>query len=387
MRLGKQYELKVYDKTGTSYVGVLGDVSNYSFSKTINGGIGELTFELPRKFDDFGEGEDIDFCNEVQVWVADDDAPDGVKIYSGYIAEYEPNITGGTESVYVRVLGFVSRLGFTVYRSGVDVSISHSAQDPEGIVQDIIDTYRSTVADERINYSGTSTDTVGHNISLDFNTTYVIEAIEQARDGAGGDFWWYVDADNIFYFKDKPASATHQFVFGKDVVGLRTIKSVDDVKNHLFLWNGLQPEDANYYANIYYSAASYPLYWRRDEVVSNPNAVYEATGDEIGDAFIDAFKNPNTGIEFVVKDNNFGQGYDIESIEPGDTCQILNIDENNVFSDNMQITQVDYTPEQVTIRVDDKRALTARRLTDLNRNLQRHVEADGAPTYVNNPLA
>jgi len=381
MRLGKTYEIKVYDRAGTSYVGVLGDVSNYSFSKTINGGLGELVLELPRTFDDFGEDEDITFNNEVQMWVADDDAPSGTQIYSGYISAYEPRISGGEEGVTVRVLGYVTRFGYTVYRDGTDVSISHSTEDPEEIVQDIIDVYRATVADERINYSGTSTATVGTDVDLDFNTAYVLEAIEQARDAAGGDYWWYVDAGNVFYFKDKPTSATHSFVFGKDVVALRTIKSVDDVFNELFLWNGLQSEDANYYAKMYYNATSRTAYWHRDERQSNHNAVYSATGDEIGDAFIDAFKDPNTGIEFVVKDNNFGQGYDIESIEPGDTCQILNIDSNNVFSTNMHITQVDYTPDAVTVRVDDKRALTARRLTDLNRNLERHVQADGAPTY------
>ncbi len=47
-------------------------------------------------------------------------------------------------------------------------------------------------------------------------------------------------------------------------------------------------------------------------------------------------------MRFEVKDNNLGAGYDIESIEPGHTCKILNLNDSDVVGDNMVITSVQY---------------------------------------------
>jgi len=81
-------------------------------------------------------------------------------------------------------------------------------------------------------------------------------------------------------------------------------------------------------------------------------------------------------MKFEVKDNSLGEGYDIESIEPGHTCKILNIKDSSVISENMVITSVQYYPEKAIVFVSDLREITGRSLTNLRRQLDTTVYGD-----------
>jgi len=55
----KKYSVKIYDRAGTTFKGNYDPIGGYAFTKTINGGVGALSITLPRKFDNFGLGEDV----------------------------------------------------------------------------------------------------------------------------------------------------------------------------------------------------------------------------------------------------------------------------------------------------------------------------------------
>jgi hypothetical protein len=374
--MAKKYTLKVYDKAGTTFLGTYGQLSDYSFSSTINGGVGELRISLPRKFDEYNTDGTVALLDHIQLWVQDNDS-NGVKIYSGYIDEIERKVTGSQEVVIITCLGYTSRLGFSVDTDGTNAVIKRNSQDPTAIIKDIIDKYIANYTNPFINYTASSTENTGLTVTYQSDTKYCVESIERIRQMAGANWYWYVDADNVLYFKSKPTTPTHTFIMGKDISEL-TVKSVaSDIKNALYFWNGLQATDANFLQKRYYSPSSIASYWERAEKNTDSRIEVNATALAYGDAFIEANKAPNSTITFQVKDNNFGNGYDIESVKCGDTCRILNVGDSDLYNGNFQITSIFYTPEYITVTVEDKLALTGRMLSDIRRSLDTTTYSDG----------
>ena len=193
---------------------------------------------------------------------------------------------------------------------------------------------------------------------------------------AGATWYWYVDADNVFYFREYATTPTHLFTFGKDISSLEITRSADNIKNEFIFWNGLMADDTNFISNRYYNTNSINSYWNRFEANTDGRVTTSAGADALGGSYINAYKNPNVSMRFEVKDNNLGAGYDIESIEPGHTCKILNLNDSDVVGDNMVITSVQYSPEKVIIYVGDLREMTGRSLTNLRRQLDSTVYGD-----------
>ena len=371
----KRYSVKIYDRAGTTFKGNYDPIGGYAFTKTINGGVGALSITLPRKFDNFGLGEDVNLLDEIQVWVQDKDTS-GKKIYSGYVSSITSFIDGSNQGIKLDVLGYVSRLAFTLDWNGTDISMVRNSLTAGELVKDVIDKYRSTVSEERINYGTGTVDITGSDISYTSNAKSCLETIERAREMAGATWYWYVDADNVFYFREYATTPTHLFTFGKDISSLEITRSADDIKNEFIFWNGLMADDTNFISNRYYNTNSINSYWNRFEANTDGRVTTSAGADALGDSYINAYKNPNVSMRFEVKDNNLGAGYDIESIEPGHTCKILNLNDSDVVGDNMVITSVQYTPEKVIIYVSDLREITGRSLTNLRRQLDTTVYGD-----------
>jgi hypothetical protein len=371
----KKYSVKVFNRAGTTFKGSYDPIGGYSFNKVINGGVGDLTVNLPRKFDKYGLGDDVNLLDEIQIWVQDKDTS-GKKIYSGYVSGITSYIDGNSQGITLDVLGYVSRLGFTLDWDGTDMSIARNSMTPGEIVKDVIDDYRTTVSEERINYGTSTVNIAGTDVSYTSNAKSCLETIDRVREMAGATWYWYVDADNVFYFDAYSTTPDHYFVFGKDVSSLEIKRSADDIKNELIFWNGLQADDTNFLSARYYHSSSITSYWNRFEQLTDSRITTDATADELGDAFINSYKDPNVSMKFEVKDNNLGDGYDIESIEPGHTCKILNLDDSDVVGDNMVITSVRYTPESAIIMVSDLREITGRSLTNLRRQLDSTVYGD-----------
>jgi hypothetical protein len=50
------------------------------------------------------------------LWIIDNDTPNGLLIYAGYISGYKPLVRGGEERVQVTVLGYVAELQRMILR-------------------------------------------------------------------------------------------------------------------------------------------------------------------------------------------------------------------------------------------------------------------------------
>ena len=78
--------------------------------------------------------------------------------------------------------------------------------------------------------------------------------------------------------------------------------------------------------------------------MTDSNIKDEDTMDNIGAAFINENKDTKVRIEIELIDNNESNlGYDIESIEPGDTCRIVGVTpDENIFNENVIIQEVNW---------------------------------------------
>jgi len=159
-------------------------------------------------------------------------------------------------------------------------------------------------------------------------------------------------------------------------------------------------EAKDLYFKIHYGQTLYKKYTRTDSVTNwGTHAVFrqderittEATMDALAERILDDNENPEIRMIVKVIDNSQdGNGYDIESIEPGDIINMRNLIEtgysrwdlglwdemywdesiSNVQERMMQIVSVQYAPDYATITVSSKTPRVAETIEQINRDLK-----------------
>lgn len=129
-QVSKTYRYAIFDVNGNYLTDWVDVVSDPSFRWEINNGLAELVVKLARPFNSFGEGSDVWFENQVQLYAFDKEAPSGTLIYSGRLNEYRPHFGADIKSEYVEVqfLGYVTQLAdrFIHDKTAVDFTLSNS---------------------------------------------------------------------------------------------------------------------------------------------------------------------------------------------------------------------------------------------------------------------
>jgi hypothetical protein len=380
----KDYFIKLHRPDG-KYINTITDASFVGFRKQINGGLGELTFDLARKFDDFKEDEEIILNNKVEIWLSDiDTAPEGRLIYTGYISSYRPWIDGNQQGVEVRCLGYISKLDASIYKSGSTVEISHSSQDPSDIIKNIIDRYRaeSICKDPFINYTAASIDDTGESESYVFNSANYKDALDKALELAPSGWWYYLNADNDLYFKPTKVTADHRFIFGKHFKKIEVVKNMEAVVNRV-LFNSSEGEKRIF--KLYQDNNSADEFGDRWECVEDGRVTIEATADDIGNAIIASKKEADVATIVEIFDNNEDEnfGYDIESIEPGDTCEFLGFNDitSKTFEGVMLIKAVEYNLDYVRLELESLQEALARQADKNRRAIQEQINYDHPKSY------
>lgn len=363
--MAKQIYIAALNQAGT-ILKVIQDATFDSFTKTINGGLGTLTFTLAREFDTFNNGGEVSLGNRIEVTIYDEDTGNsGVLIYRGNIEQHIPQISGGNENVRIVCLGVVNRLGADVLKNAAQTKLytnattglgtsAAAAVEIQTVVKAIIDRYNIENASGPINYStlgGVETvQATGVSMNYIFNAMTYLDALNICRLAAPQNWYFYVDASGILNFKSPPLIATHEFVVGKHVKSIEVQKGLDSVKNIFLLSDGVSVYKQ------YKDDVSIAAYGRRVQQQTQSNVQDTATLDAIGAAFIAENKDPRVRVELEIVDNNedIKLGYDIEKINPGDTCKISGITYGTLLTDNMLITQVQYKLTSVILTIETR---------------------------------
>ena len=352
----KKYFVKIYQPNG-SYINTLSDVTFNGFTKLMNGGLGNCGFTLARKIDDFKELEEIYYNYRVEIYVIDKDtSSEGKKIYSGFIISYNPFIDGKKEGINFSCMGYWSKLTSSILKNGTAIEITYNSTDPAIMIKNIIDRYRIETNNPIINYTNQSITGTGTTTSYTFNSKTYAEAIEKSRQMSPSGFYYYLDTDNILHFDGKPSLASHTFILGKHFKSINVEKTMDSVFNKIIFGNG---DSIPQIFKLYSDSNSISLYDDRWLIEIDGRVTSSTTADAIGNWLLTKNKDPKIKTTIEIIDNNDNEsGYDIESIEPGQTCRILNVNSqlSSTFTDNMVITKIDYNLDSAKIELESEKA-------------------------------
>lgn len=374
----------VYIKTWTKEV-----LSSPDFRSNINGGAGELIIQLGRPFDDFGEDVDVKLNNTVEVYVVDNDSPNGVLFYSGFIVGYEPTINEASETVKITLFGFASKLQDIILRDGSGVTtITYNSYDPSAILKDVIDKLRAQGLS--LTYTASSVQNTNTVVSYTFNTNTGKECFDKIIELCPVGWFWRVDADNVVYLQSKNVFADHTFTLGLDVEKLRTHRRIEDIVNQVLVVGGGVPALFRKYNN----SASIATYGLREKKIVDQRVTVVATAAIMANREIDTKKDPEIRSIFEIIDNNgpSSRGYNIETIKAGQTLNVKNLrtasktvsnwdiafwdvdvyDQTlaTLAADVIQILSVQYTPDSVILEASSRLPQIAKRIEDVSRNLE-----------------
>jgi len=388
MATRKSFEYKVFDINYT-YITAWDDATFDSFNAVLDGGLGNLTITLARKFADFDEGVSVKESNIVEIWVKDQDTP-ATRIYSGVITAYAPLIDGRLEEVEVFCLGFLNVYAVVPYKNGTATTIVQNSVDPTNIVKDVVDRvsaeFPSDALATRIAYNATSIPSnTGTTVSYTFNADMALEALIRAQDLAPDGWHYYLGGDNLLQFKQTASQPKHQFIFGRDFKKIQVFKNVENVRNSLIFWNGRDNDDGELISKLYTDTDSITSFGNRWEKSTDGRVKIEGTADTLGTAFVNANKDLDirTTVEILDTSVDGSIGYNIESIICGDTCTFLNLPSatSKTFNYNMLVVSVDYHKSFVRLEIESKTNNTARNLASIKRQLNNQDYGEGQPAY------
>lgn len=346
MDINKQYQVKIFEPDGVTLIETINPEeieTEIKFKSSINSGVGALNITLNRKFDDYGEGSSIKILNVIKVFQYGNISINPRVIYSGFISQYNPFAGGDNEGVIINCLGLVSLFVFAKFTSGANYVFSRPSEDPSITIQAIADNLD-------IDYPGlitTNLVSVGTDIIPSFSKQTWLQSLQQTFQQTGGGFYWYLDALGVLNLSQNPVSATHIFTIGKDIDVINTEKSSEPVINDVTVFYG--PTLALSVSAS--DAASISSNGTREETYDENGITDAVTAQQFADQKI--LENKDVKIKSIIRLNT---SYDFESVLPGDTCKVRNINEDDTtLSDNMQIISVNYTPDFATLQIADFR--------------------------------
>ena len=394
----KRYIYKIYTREG-EYVTTWTDVVNDpSYTIVINGGFVEMAIKLARKTVSFGEEVDVRFANEVQVWCFDTDAPSGVLMFSGFISRYDPQNNGSEDSVIVYCLGYHTTLKDYLYETAQGTTtITKNSTDPGEIAEDVID--KASALGCPVTWDETTLQKTGTVVSYTFNTNTCQEAVDKIIELAPAGWYWYVDANKKLNIHPKQESPTHTFTIGKEIFFIEPQKRIESVVNRIYFTGGVPEGETDPLFSRYERPASIQQYGLRAVKKSDQRVTVQGTADTICNNVLDALENVEIRTVIRVKDNDYDRdnGYDIESIKVGDSCQIRNYQDSfnsskwdimlwdtdywdfnvrNITEAVMQIVEIRYQPDYVELTISSKIPNVTKRVEDINRNFVDGITKD-----------
>ena len=375
-------------------------ISEPSFRMVINGGPGEMVVRLDRDFDSFGEGDEIVLNRQVDVYVYDTDVPNGTLLYRGYISGYSPVIDGSTEYVEITLLGYVVETGFMVlHDSDGYTGLQYYNEDPSNIFKDVIDKYRALDSGTLL-YTDSSVGMTGTTVTYLFNIDTIQSCLEKCVQLAPDGWYYRIDPAGTCYFKKRSATADHKFFIGKHISYVNPKKRLEDVYNRVYFVGGVPPSENQLY-RLYNRTGSQGTYGIKAIKMIDQRVTLDETADTMVGRFLDANEAPRIRTSLRIMDNNGENpdlGYNIESINPGDTLSIENLksstkvvaywdqaqwdvskwdfDASYVTADILHITSVTYYPDYCDIEAERRLPEVSKEIRDIRKHLDDTITSD-----------
>jgi len=323
--------------------------------------------------------------NAVTIRISSGITPEGIPYFSGYIPKRIINLKHRDDSVGLVLFGHAARLFemFYISTSGNTSVFDWTAGAATStIVKNIIDKARLLDTNYRVNYSSTSVEATGDTVKDKFELSNCGDALNRCVYLAyqANQIWhWRVLGDNVFQFRKSASSADHQFTYGLDVAEFPELsEDLSQGKNEIYVIYGNNASNVPQGIKRVVDAASIAKYGNRALFVRAGNVPDATTATAIGNAYLQVFNPPLRTVRVSIT-NAYRNG--IEYINPGDTCEILNLppDIQNILTNNMFITKTIYYKDRVELELSLKNPQIASSIQKIEDQFAQ-LQTGGIPT-------
>lgn len=326
-----RYDIKVYTKEWT-YIRTINPnviMNDISFSSTTNWWLGELDLMLWIYFRDTTY-----ICWElVKVFLFNERYKQGKQIYMWYISRISRIMDTNKWYVKLTVLGIASLLNNVLYSGNFSGTVS-------SILTNIISSFNGKYPWSLITIWWI--DTYPGTLNIEFKEwTTCKSAINMINEICN--YYWFVDSEWKFWFKDKNNTTTHILTNEVNVESLTVTTSIESVVNSIYV------QIKNWSIKQYQSATSQNTYWIKERFDNQTSIADVTTQDDYWNNYIANYEEAKDDSSIVVNDL-----YDIESIKPWDKIDVVNL----WFElRGLIIEKVKYTPARVTLSLEDNETI------------------------------
>ena len=334
----KEHIVKLYDWS-MNFIKVLPwslITSDINFSESIDAWQGQLVLNvnLPIDTDYF---DNVRYC---KVYVSDNRSLDNHLLYSGRLSKVNRTFSNNKENIQITFLSLFTLLNDVFFEQDWEL-IFQIEDDPANIIKTVID-YFNTLYPWILSYTSSSIDNYWTSVYLEFDSMTCADALKSVMNWLS--YYLFVWADWIVQFHNVPQTITHNFTYEKDITALTIPEDYEQVANavrarYSFIW-----WSHTWITSVATNASSIAKFGRKEIIISNENLYWQVAGETYRDSYLNEYKDWKKNISLTVSTL-----YPIESIHPGDTIRIRNID---LDIKDLQISKIDYTYEQVRISLE-----------------------------------
>jgi hypothetical protein len=253
---------------------------------------------------------------------------------------------------------------------------TYSAAEHGQQIKNILNDYKRNNPGVDLSYTSTSiVNTALPTRTLKVSTTEYLDAINAVAKMAGATFYYFIDADNIFNFKQISTTPDHYFTFEKDIAEIRIERSIANTFNELLFATGTTGySNRDTSSQIEYGRL---INVKQDSRYSDANSI-----NSFISSYIAVNKNPFVSLDLTVIDSNYNiKGYDIESIQVGQTFKLRNYSGNDELDGLHIITHLTYNDTSISIQSQDVKEYLEREIFDLANSQSQINISDGPVTY------
>jgi len=296
-----------------------------NFSWRINGGKGIMRIDIDAELNSFSQWAKTNSVDSIECIVYDSNSSrKGEILFAGKLLDAQFAID---ENGHGNLDGYsYGSAEYDLAKKQIeDISgntrLSYSDMDFSDIYKDLIDKYQ--IQGDFVSYLPESVDTVGIPISITFKNESFLEGMQRLSGYLPRGWYWYLDGQGVFYLKrTNLLKPDHRLFIGKEINKSYFKVSYADIVNKVYYNGG--DTGSGYLYRLKALQSSINRYGIRSERISDERVTNNSTADLRIDQIIANKSVPVRYIEFVVQDDNHNQfGYDIESLKPGDSIQVL----------------------------------------------------------------
>lgn len=432
----KDYEYRVFDHDG-NFIAIWQNVSNeFAYDQTINQTAGEVTVDIARSpenrtvvfdplkdsdgnniLDDasqpiyaqtetanaIGPGTDVEENYNVDIYafyggyealldefsdiITDSNndpilvqygAPNGKRVYSGYIAKARLRF-GSNMGVSVTLVPHATEMNHFVFKDGTDTTVEYNTDDPVQMARDAIDLYNTEGG--VVTYTNASMPLSGEVSSYDFKLQTTKEVMDKVIELLPVGYYHYPHpGENIQYLLPKSEEPDHIFYYEMHLSDIEVEKSITQLINEVYFVGGVPDGSPDGTPNLfkhYEDATSQANIRRGLERLSDSRVTLDTSAQALSQSKINQYKDPRYTTTITISD----AAYDIESINLGEMVGFRNF---GTFIDELvlQIVSIHRRKHEVTLDLDMIVQGEAKRLEEIKRNILSESvrNLDNAPT-------